>query len=96
MTTKAGAIRYWKARRARYDFVRRRLKKILSLNTVGWPRMTNNPVYLEWLDIVYVAKEKGIYSWKTSNCDVIANIERKAQELQAARKYKSKKLNKKT
>lgn len=74
MTTKAGAIRYWKARRARYAFVRRRLKKISSLNTVGWPRMTNNPVYLDWLDIVYQAKEKGLYSFKTTNCDVIANL----------------------
>lgn len=81
MTTKSGAIKRWKARKRRYDFVRQRLKKILSLSTKGWPKMTHNPDYIKWLDIVYEAKEKGLYSMKTSNCDVISNLHSKAEEL---------------
>jgi hypothetical protein len=47
----------------------------------GWPRMTHNKDYLQWLDIVYEAKQKGLYSIKTSNCDVISNLHHKALEL---------------
>lgn len=86
--TKEGSVRYWKARKAKYDFVRRRLKKILALSMQGWPRMTNNQDYLKWLDIVYLAKERGLYSYKTSNCDVIANLNTKAQDLTKIRRTK--------
>jgi hypothetical protein len=78
---KQRVINYHKARKRKYDFCRRRLKKILALSTAGWPRMTKNPDYLKWLDLVYEAKEKGLFSLKTSNCDVIANLSRKANEL---------------
>lgn len=43
--------------------------------------MTNNPDYLKWLDIVYRAKELGIYSMKTATCDIIANMKNKAEYL---------------
>lgn len=33
--------------------------------------MTHNADYPKWLDIVYLAKSRGLYSLKTSNCDVI-------------------------
>lgn len=78
MTTKAGAIKYWKARRARYAFVRRRLKKILSLSQKGWAAYVI-PDYIDWLDIVYLAKERGLYSYKTANSDVILNLRAKAK-----------------
>lgn len=79
---KAGIIQAWKKRKRRWDFVRRNLKKISSLSTAGWPKMTNNPDYLKWLDIVYRAKELGIYSLNTANCDIIANMKNKAKDLQ--------------
>lgn len=78
---KAGAVRKWKERKRRWDFVRRNLKKISLLSTKGWPKMTNNPDYLKWLDIVYRAKELGIYSMKTATCDIIANMKNKAEYL---------------
>jgi hypothetical protein len=80
-TSKSAAISRWKARKAKYDFVARRIKKILPLSMQGWPRMTLNPDYIKWLDIVYQAKERGLYSFQTSNCDVIANLRSKAIEL---------------
>jgi hypothetical protein len=86
MTSKQGAIKRWKARKKRYDFCSRRLKKILALSTDGWPRMTHNPDYIKWLDIVYEAKSKGLYSMKSSNCDVIANLRDKAIELKRMKK----------
>ena len=80
---KRSVIKRWKEKKKRYDFVKRRLKRILSLSMQGWPKMysSSNPDYLKWLDIVYEAKERGIYSLNTANCDVIANIHRKAVEL---------------
>jgi hypothetical protein len=78
---KAGAIRYWKARKRRYDFARRHLYRILALDIEGWPHMTGHPYYLTWLDLVYDAKDRGLYSLKTSNCDVIANLYYKAIDL---------------
>jgi hypothetical protein len=89
-TSKSGAIKMWKARKRRYDFCKRRMKKILSLSMEGWPRMAMNKDYLKWLDIVYEAKEKGLYSIKTANCDVISNIKNKAIELKQASKTKRK------
>jgi hypothetical protein len=47
--------------------------------------MTLNPDYLKWLDLVYEAKGKGLYSMKTANCDVIANLRDKAQDLKNKR-----------
>lgn len=87
---KANTIRLFKARRARYEFCRRRLKRILALSIKGWPHMTKNPDYLAWLDIVYLAKDKGVYSLKTSNCDVIANLYHKALDLKRAKKPRKK------
>ncbi len=85
---KAGAIRYWKARKDKYEFVRKNLNKILPLSLKGWPKMTTNPDYLKWLDIVYAAKDKGLYSLKSSNCDVIANLHFKAKDIVRERKAK--------
>lgn len=67
----------------RYNFVRRRLKKILSLSMDGWPRMYSYPNkdYLKWLELVYECKIKGLYSPTTATCDVIANLHYKAEEI---------------
>ena len=78
---KTSAIKRWKDRKRRYEFCRRRLKRILSLSKAGWPRMTLNPDYLKWLDLVYEAKERDLYSINTATCDVIANLYDKAHEL---------------
>lgn len=75
---KAGAIRWWSDRRRRYDFVRQHLYQILALDIDGWPHMTGHQYYLTWLDLVYAAKDRGLYSLKTANCDVIANLYHKA------------------
>jgi hypothetical protein len=85
---KAGSIRYWKARKDKHDFVRKNIKKILALSFAGWPRMTKNPDYLKWLDIVYSAKDKGLFSIKSANCDVIANLHFKARDIIRERKAK--------
>lgn len=79
--SKESVIRHWKAKKRRYDFVRRRLKRILPLSMQGWPYMSRNRDYIKWLDIVYEAKDKGLYSLKTSTCDIIANIYEKAKQL---------------
>lgn len=68
---KARAIKRWRDRRRRISFVDKRRDAILALSTNGWPRMTHNADYPKWLDIVYLAKSRGLYSLKTSNCDVI-------------------------
>jgi hypothetical protein len=77
------AIAKWKARQKRYAFCKRHLKTILSLSTNGWPRLyQRNPDYPKWLDLVYKAKEQGIYAMTTSTCDIIANMRNKALELE--------------
>jgi hypothetical protein len=78
---KAAVIKRWHDRRRRYSFCRRHLKKILALSTKGWPGMTHNRDYLKWLDLVYLAKSRGLYSLKTSTCDIIANMQTKAKQL---------------
>lgn len=77
-------LKRWKERQRRWEFCRRHAKKILSLSMQGWPKMATScsPDYLKWLDLVYKAKAAGIYSLNTSNCDVIANMKNKAEELQ--------------
>jgi hypothetical protein len=59
----------------------------------GWPRLATscNPDYLKWLDLVYKAKAAGIYSVNTANCDVIANMQNKARELQKLKNARIKK-----
>lgn len=47
---------------------------------VGWPRTKQMKDYIKWLDIIYEAKIKGIYAIGTSNCDVIAQLNRFAKE----------------
>lgn len=68
-------------RKQRRDaFVKKNLKKIIALKMDGWPRMKQMPHYMEWLDLVYKAKLEGVYSLGTANCDVIAQLNRFAQE----------------
>lgn len=74
-------IRHWRVRQLRYDFVRLHLYTILTLDLDGWPHMTDHPNYLTWLDIVYEAKDRGLYSVKTANCDVIASLYHKAVDV---------------
>ena len=77
---KRKAIKRFVAAKRRDAFVRRRMKKILSLSMDGWPRTKNMKDYLKWLDIVFEAKIKGIYGFGTANCDVIAQLNRKAKD----------------
>lgn len=81
-------LKRWKQRQRRWNFCRRHSKQILLLSTKGWPRLATscNPDYLKWLDLVYKAKGSGIYSINTANCDIIANMKRKALELQKTKK----------
>ena len=62
-------------------FVRKNLKRIMSLKMDGWPRLTQMKDRHGWLDLVYEAKIAGIYSVGTANCDVVANLERFAKEI---------------
>lgn len=82
---RAGAIKYWKARKKRYQFVRQNLAKILKLSTKGWPRIFRNPDYLAWVDIAHKAKSKGLYSYKTALCDIAINLKAKALEIKKAK-----------
>lgn len=65
----------------RDKFVKRHLKKILSLSTNGWPRLNNMPNKNEWIVLVYKAKMEGIYGLGTSNCDVVIQLSRFAKEI---------------
>ena len=65
----------------RTEFITNNLPKILSLSMDGWPKTKQMKDYIKWLDIIYEAKVLGIYSIGTSNCDVIANINRFAKEI---------------
>jgi hypothetical protein len=77
-------LKRWKERQRRWDFARCHSKQILSLSDKGWPKLATscNPDYLKWLDLVYKAKGAGIYSLNTANCDIIANLKSKAEQLQ--------------
>jgi len=65
----------------RNDFIKGNIEKIMALSMDGWPKTKNMKDYVKWLDIVYDAKIKGVYSVGTANCDVIANINRFAKEI---------------
>lgn len=69
------------AKKARESFVKKNLTKILSLSMDGWPRTKNMKDYIKWLDLIFDAKIKGIYGIGTSNCDVIAQLNRFAKQL---------------
>lgn len=78
---KARLIARWKRQKLRDAFIKKHLKKILSLSTSGWPRTKNMKDYPKWIDLVFEAKIKGVYGMGTSNCDVIANLERFAKQI---------------
>lgn len=65
----------------RDQFVKRRIKKILSLSMDGWPRTKNMKDYPKWLEIVIEAKIQGIYGFGTSNCDIIMRLLHRAKQL---------------
>lgn len=72
-------IRYEKIKK-RNLFIKKNLKRILPLSMDGWPRTRNMKDYRKWIDLIYEAKIAGIYSVGTSNCDVIAQLNRFAKE----------------
>lgn len=74
-------LRYERQKR-REAFIKKNLKEILSLSMDGWPRTKNMKDYRKWLDIIYKAKLSGIYAIGTSNCDVIAQLNRFAKDMQ--------------
>lgn len=78
---KAKLIERWERMKRRDAFVKSRATKILALSMNGWPRLKEMKDRLKWIDLVFEAKIKGIYSMGTANCDVIAQLERKAKEL---------------
>ena len=74
-------IKRWEAKKRRELFVKNNMKKILSLSMDGWPRTSNMKDYMKWLDLIFDAKIKGVYSVTTANCDVIAQLNRFAKQL---------------
>lgn len=74
-------LKRWLRKKKRNAFIKKRLNKILPLSMDGWPKTSNMKDYPKWIDIVIEAKIKGVYGIGTSNCDVIANINRFANEL---------------
>lgn len=78
---KANLIKRWEAKKKREAFCKSRLKEILSLSMVGWPRLNSMKDKMKWIDLVFEAKIKGIYSIGTANCDVIALLERTAKQI---------------
>ena len=60
-------------------FIKRHRRKILSLSMEGWPRTKQMKDFHKWFELIYEAKVKGIYAFGTSNCDVIAQLERFAK-----------------
>lgn len=75
--------RYERQKR-REAFIKKHSQRILSLKMDGWPRLTNMKDRIKWIDLVYEAKIAGIYGIGTSNCDVIAQLDRFARELNKA------------
>lgn len=74
-------LKRWKQKKKRNAFIIKNLKKILPLSMDGWPKTSNMKDYPKWLDIVIQAKIKGVYGIGTSNCDVIAQLNRFAKEI---------------
>ena len=74
-------IKRWEAKKIRDAFVKKNLKKILALPTDGWPRTKNMKTYIKWLDLVFDAKIKGVYSIGTANCDVIIMLSSHAKQM---------------
>lgn len=74
-------IRRYERQKRRESFIKKNMKDILSLSMDGWPRTKNMKDYRKWLDLIYKAKISGIYSLGTSNCDVIAQLNRFAKEM---------------
>lgn len=82
---KSKLLQRWERMRERDAFVKERMNKILSLSTEGWPRLSQMKDRRKWIDLVIEAKIFGIYSIGTSNCDVIAQLERKAKEIKESK-----------
>jgi hypothetical protein len=78
---KAKLLKRWDMMKKRDAFVKKRIKKILSLSMQGWPKLKEMKDRAGWIDIVFEAKIVGIYGMGTANCDVIALLESKAKEL---------------
>lgn len=78
---KSKLLQRWERMKQRDAFVKKNMGKILALSTQGWPRLTQMKDKRKWIDLVIEAKILGIYSIGTSNCDVIAQLERKAKEI---------------
>lgn len=74
-------IRRYERQKRRESFIKKNMKEILALSMDGWPRTKNMKDYRKWLDLIYKAKISGIYSLGTSNCDVIAQLNRFAKEM---------------
>lgn len=74
-------IKRYEAKKLRESFVKKNMDKILSLSMDGWPRTSNMKDYIKWLDLIFDAKIKGVYGIGTSNCDVIAQLNRFAKQL---------------
>lgn len=65
----------------REAFIRKNLSRIQALKMDGWPRLKNMKDRIRWIDLVYEAKIAGVYAISTANCDVIAQLNRFAKEL---------------
>jgi hypothetical protein len=72
----AGLKKRYARQLKREAFIKKHAKVILSLDMKGWPKTKEMRDYLKWLDIIYQAKIQGIYGIGTSNCDVIAQLNR--------------------
>lgn len=75
-------LQRYERQKKRDAFVKKNIKRIKSLRMDGWPRTMQMKDRIKWIDLVYEAKIVGVYSIGTANCDVIANLERRAKELQ--------------
>lgn len=79
-------IRRWDRQKKREEFIKKNLTRILSLSMQGWPRTNNMKDKRKWIELVFEAKIKGVYGLGTSNCDVIAQLERFAKEIKLSGK----------
>ena len=77
----ANLIQRYERQKKREAFIKKNLKRILPLSMEGWPRTKNMKDYRKWLDLIFEAKIAGVYALGTSNCDVIAQLNRFAKEL---------------
>lgn len=78
---KARLLERYERQKKRDAFVKKNLKRIKTLRMDGWPRTMKMKDRLKWIDIAYEAKIAGVYSIGTANCDVIANLNRRAKQL---------------